>query len=295
MGPLTQLFGFTQYDFAGTLAVADGRYLARDEAGEESSVLVVGTLAAAPMPSRRRRRPRPAEEAEGAPQLPLTRATAVRAASPLASPEDAELWLTAAAGSEEDVDSLVGEGVALLNRALFAHAAAAAHPHFRELSALDAVAVRIGYGSGEQVADGRYTAARLVDLRATGASRRRLRSEELRPQERVAAVLGGRERVDACEALLLRARADLDAARPREAALQLRIALEALLIELRDAVADPGHAEDMGDLQARRADVGRIATAATRGEIDENDRALVSDTVVVCERVVRRRRVMRGG
>ena len=41
--------------------------------------------------------------------------------------------------------------------------------------------------------------------------------------------------VDACETLLLRARADLDAGRRREAALQLRVGLEALLVELEEA------------------------------------------------------------
>ena len=48
--------------------------------------------------------------------------------------------------------------------------------------------------------------------------------EALRPTERVAGVLAGRESVAACELLLLRARADLDAGRAREAAMQLRTA-----------------------------------------------------------------------
>ena len=41
----TKHFGFVQFEFAGTLPVADGRYLAR-EAGEEGaqSVLVIETL-----------------------------------------------------------------------------------------------------------------------------------------------------------------------------------------------------------------------------------------------------------
>ena len=52
------------------------------------------------------------------------------------------------------------------------------------------------------------------------------------PEERFAALLGGRESPLAAEELVLRARADLDAGRPREAALQARVALEALLAEL---------------------------------------------------------------
>jgi hypothetical protein len=275
--------------------VADGRYLVRDAGGGEEAVLVVETLAAAALPSRRRRRPQVAEADEAPPGLPLSRATAVRVAEPFSSEEEAERWLVASVDSDEAVDALVAEGVALVNRALFAQGAAAADPHVRELTELEASAVRIGYGSGEEVAAGRYTAARYVDVQATGGSRRSRRAEELRPQERVAAVLGGRERIDACEALLLRARADLDAGRSREAALQLRIGLEALLVELPGALADPGHTEDMGELEARRGEVGRAADAALRGELDAGAASQVRELLETCERVLRRRRVLRGG
>jgi len=275
--------------------VADGRYLARDATGDDRSVLVVETLAAPPLPGRRRRRPQPAEAGEGPPQLPLSRATAVRVAEPFSDQEEAERWLVASTGSEEAVDGLVAEGIALLNLALFAHGAAAADPHFRELTELDANAVRIGYGGGEEVAAGRYTAARYVDVQATGASRRRRQTDELRPQERVAAVLGGRDRIDACEALLLRARADLDAGRLREATLQLRMGLEALLVELAGALADPAHAADMAELATRRGDVGKSANAALQGELDPESGQRTRATLEICERVLRRRRVLRGG
>ncbi len=293
--PLARLFGFAQYDFPGTLAVADGRYLARDEAGAEQSILVVETLAAQPLPGRRRRRPRSTGADEAAPQMPLARATAVRAAEPLASEVDAERWLETATGSEEAVDALTEEGIALLNRALFAQGAATADPNFRQLAVLDANAVRIGYGSGDQVAAGSYTAARAVDVRATGASRRHRRAAELRPQERVAAVLGARERVDACEALLLRARADLDGGRPREAALQLRAGLEALLVELRGAVADPRHEQDMAELGTRREAIAGDAGTAAGGRLDEDGERRIGETLEIAERVLRRRRVLRGG
>jgi hypothetical protein len=295
VGPLTQLFGFTQYDLPGTLEVADGRYLERDAGGADRGVLVVEALAAAPLPSRRRRRAQPAEAGGSPPGLPLSRATAVRVAEPLAGVEEAERWLLAAVESEESVDALVAEGIALVNRALFAQGAATADPRLRELSELEASAVRIGYGTGEEVAAGRYTAARYVDVSETGASRRRRRADELRPQERVAAVLGGRERIDACEPLLLRARADLDAGRLREAALQLRVGLEALLVELSGALADPGHSEDMAELESRREGVGRAANAALRGDLPVEEAQWVRETVEICERVLRRRRVLRGG
>ena len=59
--------------------------------------------------------------------------------------------------------------------------------------------------------------------------------------------------VAACELLLIRARADLDAGRTREAALQLRVGLEALLAE-REALAAPDQDEDLAALDERRDD-----------------------------------------
>jgi hypothetical protein len=277
------------------LPVADGRYLVRaEDGGDGQSVLVVETLAAAPLAGRRRRRPRPVEAGSGPPELPLSRATAVRAGEPFERAEDAEGWLLQALQSEQAVDGLLEDGIALLNRALFAQATAAADPHLREVSPQSAIAVRIGYGSGEEVAAGRYTSAHRVDARETG-SRRAHRAEELRPQDRVAAVLGGRERVDACEPLLLRARADLDAGRRREAALQLRIALEALLVELDGALADSGHERDMAELRERRDQAGAAASAALGGELDAEAGRNVAELIEISERVLRRRRVLRGG
>ena len=257
-------------------------------------MLVIETLAAAALPGRRRRRPRPAEAGSGVPELPLSRATAVRAAEPFASAEDAERWLQGATGSDDSIDAILDEGIRLLNRALFAQAAAGADPNLVQVTPEAAIAVRIGYGGGEEVASGRYTLAHRVDA-ATLGSRRQRREQELRPQERVAAVLGRREKIDACEVLILRARADLDGDRLREAALQLRVGLEALLVELRGALTDPGHAEDMTVLQARRVEAGEAANAALNGDLDEETAERVRELVGICERVLRRRRVLRGG
>jgi hypothetical protein len=289
---LAKLFGFAQLDFAGPLPLADGRYLARS--GTEESVIVVRTLGAPPPPARRRRRPRRAEPDAGPAALPLTRATAVRAFAPFDTEEDAARWLDEATEAEDTADVLVADGIGLLNRALHLHAVAAADPQPLQLTAERAVAVRIGYGDGEDLADSRFTAAREVDVWASGASRRRRLQEDLRPQERVAAVLGGRERVDVCETLLLRARADLGADRPREAALQLRVGLEALLVELNGAVADPDHEEDMASLKERRSQVGEAANAALAGELAADEALHVRELLEICERVLRRRRVLRG-
>jgi hypothetical protein len=255
---------------------------------------VVQTLGAPRPPSRRRRRAREAEAGVESRPLPLARATAIRAFAPFAAEPEAEAWLDGATEAEDTADVLVAEGIGLLNRALHAQAVAAADPHAHELTPERAVAVRIGYGSGEQTASGDFTSAREVDVWASGASRRRRRQEDLRPQERVAAVLGGRERIDLCETLLLRARADLDAGREREAALQLRVGLEALLAELPGAVADPGHEEDLGTLRERRHEAGEAANLALQGELDDPSANAVGELLAISERVLRRRRVLRG-
>ncbi len=283
-----------QFEFPGALDVPDGRYLARSEDGQR--VLVVETVGAPPPPRRRRRRRRPKESDSGADleSLPLSRITVVRAEEPFESGAEADRWLQEAIASEDSIEAAVADAIGLLNRALHAHAAASADPLGTELRTERAAAMRIGHGSGKEVATGRFSAAREVDVRPTSGSRRRQRDEELRPQERLAAVLGGRERVDACETLILRARADLDAGRWREAALQLRVALEAMLVELGGALADPGHEKDMAELEARRGEAGEAANAALRGDLSVEDKHKVTELTEICERVLRRRRVLRG-
>lgn len=220
--------------------------------------------------------------------------TAIRAFARFEAEEDAARWLEEACEADDTVEVLVDEALELLNRALHAQALASANSSSRtELSPEGAERILIGFGSGEETAAGRFREARQVDV-APRSSRRRRREEDLRPQERVAAILGGRESADACETLLLRARADLDAGRDREAALQLRVGLEALLVELKGALADPGHEEDMATLQARREEIGEAANAALRDELSNQQRAKVEELLGLGERVLRRRRVLKG-
>lgn len=290
---MAKLFGFVQFDFAGALPLADGRYLAGSGEGDgEETVLVLERIGAPPAAPRRRRRGRSTPEPEPAP-LALTRITAIRASSPFEAQAEAARWLDAACEDEETVEALAAEGIAPLNRALHAHAVSAADPHGRKLAPDQAERVLVGYGSGEETADGRFTDGRQVDLAPRASSRRRRREEELQPQERVAGVLRGRERLDVCETLLLRARSDLDAGREREAALQLKVGLEALLAELTGAVADPGHEQDMAKLEERRPKVEAAAATATRGELSSAQQEGVEELLALCERILRRRRILR--
>lgn len=290
-GSEPRIFGFVQLDLGGRLALADGRYVLRG--GDDETVLVVETLGAPPPPRRRRRRPRESAPDPMPEAVPLTRVTLVRSDHPFASDDEAARWLGQVGSNEEAADDLVAEGLAQLNRALHAGTVAAGDPHPQAFTSARAAAVRIGYGSGEQVADGAFAHAREIDVHG-GTSRRRQRDEILRPQERLAGVLGGREELDACETLILRARADLDAGRYREAALQLRVGLEALLLELPNALDDPDHDEDMTALEARGDDVVGAAKAALQGELAESQQEVVEKLTTRCERVLRRRRVLRG-
>lgn len=240
-------FRFVQVEVPWSLGPDDGRYVVRRHAGEQPEhVLVLATLGA---PRRRLvggRRARSAAPEPGAAPVTTGRATVVPATE-LRDEDEARRWLGAADHEEE-----LAAALRVLNRALHAHRVALADPHARELGRDDLLVARVGFGAGEQVADGRWSEA--LELAATG-DRRRRRTAALRPQERLAAILGGRDAALACELLVLRARADLDAGREREAALQLRAALEAALGEL---VAW----RDRGDLAARLEELGRLRPTA---------------------------------
>jgi hypothetical protein len=194
------------------------------------------------------------------------RATIVELGDPLPDPERAAAWLKGA--GEPDL----GRGLVVLNRALHAHRVATADPRVHGVGRGDALVARIGYGAGEQVADGLWTDAReLID-----PAPRRRRSRIPAAQARLAALLTGRERALTCEELTLRARLDLDEGRERAAALQLRIAFEAALSEL---PADPAAAalaervEELHTLSATLDGADREALSFALGRLEAALRA----------------------
>ena len=101
-------------------------------------------------------------------------------------------------------------------------------------------------------------------------------------------MLGGRESIDVCETLLLRARADLDDGRLREAALELSSGVEAMLAELRGR-AGPDQDEDLAALEAGREAVEAAARTALSAAPAAAD---LEETLRVAERVLRRRRIL---
>lgn len=266
--------------------------MAREEAGGEASeILVVQTLGAIPPGrGRRRRRKAAAADPEGEIEIPVTRLTVVKPWR--MSDDEASGWLDRVGADSDAREQEIASALRLVNRALHAQGAASGDPYVPQVSTDHALALRLGYGSGDEVAEGRWAEVREVP--AAPPPRRRRRAEELRPQELVAAVLSGRERIDICEAPIARAVIDLDAGRIREAALQLRVGLEAILVELRGAMADPGHEEDMAVLETRRHEAGEAANAALRGDLDAETADNVRELVETSARVLRRRRVLRG-
>ena len=211
-----------------------------------------------------------------------SRATIIDVDASFSSSAEAQAWLDRA--GEDDLAT----DLAVLNRALHAFRLATADPYLNAVGRRQALVARVGYGAGEEVAEGLWTSAREL----TPESPRRRRAAVLGPQARLAAVLNGRERVLACEELTLRARLDLDHGRDREAALQVLIALDAALAEL---AAEPKSAPDLPDrlaeLRGRRDPVAIAAQAALEGSLSADQREVVEFTVKRIEAALRARAV----
>jgi hypothetical protein len=233
-------------------------------------VLVLGTLGVPERHWLRDRRPRAVDEVAPEP-VPTTRATVVRP-EPFAGPEEAAVWLGELRRDADARDAELGRALAILNRALRAQRTATADPYVADVSAERALVVRLGYGGGAAVADGRFAEA--LELPRAGA--RRVKRSMEAPEELFAALLGGHRAQLAAEELVLRARADLDAGREREAALQARVAIEALLAETGTDALD-----------AERETVIAAAAAALAGAPPEG----VEEAVAAMEALLRRRRL----
>jgi len=262
------LFVFLQFEFPWTLGPSDGRYLLRDGPdGEPERVVVVESLTSgrpAPIPNQSggwfgRRRERPRREHDAPPEPPpaevrTTRVTVIDPV-PLSAEGQARAWL-----EELDRARDVTAAAAIVNRVVYMHRIAAADAYVREVSPAQALVIRAGWGEGEQVAYGTWQHARELSLRPPRRARRRDRAWALRPQERLAALLGGRSSDLLCEELALRARLDLDQGRPEHAAIGLERALVAAVGEL--------ESEGRQDLALRVAELeqlrGPVAEEAAR-------------------------------
>ncbi len=280
-----RLFVFMQLEFPWDLGPADGRYLLRDGAdGEPEHVVVIETLGArragaelrearGPLGYLARRTGEAGREASPEPApVQTTRVTVIDPVS-LSAEQQARAWLEGL-----DREHEVARAVATINRVLHYQRVAAADPYLHEVAPAQALVVRAGWGEGEQVSLGQWLHARELTLRpGRGMRRRRDRSWALRPQERLAALMGGRSRVLMCEELVLRARLDLDQGRPAHAAVGLERAMTAANAELR--------AEGRQDLLLRIAELEQLhegvaaqASAAVEGTGTPTDEVLIART-----------------
>jgi hypothetical protein len=262
-----RLFLFVQFEFPWELGPPDGRYLMRAHEGSEPErVVVLGTLGAqrrapargqmlsAAARSKSRRRPAPPEP-EPTPVV-TARATLVDPVS-VSAERQAKAWLSDLDGERE-----IQAAAVVLNRVLHFHRIAAADPYVHEIAPDQALVIRAGWGEGEQVADGLWLHARELPWRGpAGVRRKRIgdRAAALRPQERLAELLGGRGATLLCEDLVLRARLDLDNGRVAHAAIELRAAYAAALTEL--------PTERREDLAIRIAELDKL-----RSGVDEQAR-----------------------
>ena len=255
-----QLFVFVQFEFPWLLGPADGRYLLRDSAdGDAERVIVLARVGAALAPTEMRDARGPAgwilkRLTDAGPGRPATAEPAPVSATrvtvidpiPLSAEQQARAWL-----EELDREHDVQVALAFVNRVLHAHRIASADPYTHEVSARQALVVRAGWGEGEQVASGHWLHARELSLRPRrAAGRRRDRSHALRPQERLAALLGGRSLSLLCEELSLRTRLDLDHGRLDHAIVDLDRALSLAVVEL--------GAEGRQDLALRIAELEQL-------------------------------------
>ena len=281
------VFGFVQFELPGSLGIADGRYPIRetveDGGGPETPLVLVAETYGAPYPARRRMRkakPR-AADADAASAVPVTRLMVIVASGIEGDPE---AWLERLRRNEDERDALVERGLACVKRAVSARRITATDPAIADPTAESALTIRIGFGEGDELVEREWEQAIEVPRAARPASR----SDALRPQERMAALLGLRDTPLACEELVLRARSDLSAARIREGALQLRVAVEALLAE-RERLSGHGQEADLSALDDRRKATGEAANEALRGALSADRSAEVEATLAICERMLRRR------
>lgn len=208
-----KLFVFVQFEVPFPLGPPDGRYVMREQpGGDPQHVLVLRS------------------EGDGS-----TRVTVIDAI-PLSAEAQARAWMEEL-DNERQLDVALGR----LNRALLAYRVAAADQEVRKVALRHASRAAIGWGTGEQVADGQYSEAVVVHSRMLRpAPPRPGELEGIMPgrhaadsaHDRFAALLGERDRALLCEELALRARDDLRAGRSALAAIELERAYSAALEEL---------------------------------------------------------------
>ena len=255
-------FRFVQLDVPGRLGLDDGRYLVRPPAArtddEERSW---SSRRWAPRPPgggrrRQRRRPQPADPGDGPTEVPITRLTVIPADAcwTRASSRRSSSALRADPAATEEA---VTEGLREVNRVVRAHRIASQDPYGHEIATHAAIAVGSASGPGDGARRRPVGGGRRGPLAGAPPAPRRCAAAPGAPGGGARRPRADRRLRDAAAPRARRPRPGP----PREAALQLRAGLDALLAELPDR-AGPGQEEDLATLRARRESTGE---AAARG------------------------------
>jgi hypothetical protein len=153
-------------------------------------VLIVQTLGAPHPEARlRRRRARTVDPPATPETVPVTRVT-VAESDPFEDEGAARRWLQRTGDDPERRVAEARRAVELINRALEALREATEDPLIQDVGASQALAIRIGWGPGERLADGGWSEARQLPAPPTP------RRASLDPQEYVARVLSERSEED---------------------------------------------------------------------------------------------------
>jgi hypothetical protein len=228
-----------------------------------------------------RRRPSQAEPGDEVEPVSVTRVTVIRGQA-FEDGAAAQQWFAGCRDAEAAFRE-VAEALRLLNHAIHAHRVSAADPYVGDVSLRSVRRIRLGYGTGDELVEGRWREAYTVPPAVTRGGRRRM----LAPEEQLARILGGRRPTHPSEDLLLRARLDFDQGRMRAAALQADAACAALAAELRD---DEAARQAFDAVRAHGEPLARHATAARDRDLGDDEVSELGEVLVEMERVARRRR-----
>lgn len=215
---------FTQLELTSSIGVEPGRYFVGDSDGS-GGVLLVGTFggSAARMLPRSWGRSSRAAEATGSSPVPLAVATLARPADGFADAGEGAELIKRLKDGERLREDLVGAAIDAVNTAIGAYRAAARDPFLVEITRDDARAVRLGWGTAEQLDAAGWEQAISVEPTSAG---RVAWSQTLEPATRVAEALSGADPVKQSEELLVRVLLDLAMGRRAAALLGMAAAAE---------------------------------------------------------------------
>jgi hypothetical protein len=264
---MTPLFPFAQFEFTHEIGPPPGFYVVRD-AGDAATddtempdlasadVLVIGSTTGTAVESRfLRGRAKKVAAEEASREVALALATVIRGRQMLADETAAHAFVTRLRTADDERERFVDDALADVNRAIAAYRACAADPYVMEVARADARAVRVGYGTAEELRRATWSDAVTVPP----PPRPQLdRGVKLMPVQGTAAVLAGQGEVLEGETLLLRVLLDLRYGRPRAAALGLDAAWALLQAELGERADAAAEAMEALDEIVRRARSGAL-------------------------------------